>query len=321
MGWYCSSRWPEIRRDDYRWRLRYLNIGIGTLFGFQLVHNALALLVGSYLPSLLAVQPAIDGLAAPFIAVASVRNPDSPLRFSLSRRFVFRSGTLMATGISLLVLGSLGYLVRALEVDWGTAILALIGAVAAVGGVTVFGSSAVRMRVSRALQEHLFAHKYDYREEWRRVTDQLTEPSPDYDLAQQVLRALAGVLQSTGGAVWRSSVRGPLLPLAQLHTSWNAALSPDTSDHLRNFFHRHEYVLDLRSLPPAAEAMLDRTADLKALPSVRFLVPLMTENRLFGLAALNEPPAPMRLSWEDHDLVKLIARQASGFIALREAGA
>lgn len=306
-------------RDDYRWRLRYLNIGIGTMFSFQLVHNALAVMVGAYVPALLAILPAIYALAAPFIAIASVRNPTNPLRLNLSRRFVFRSGMLTVTGLTLLLLGILGYLVQALEGDWGAALMALITAIIVVGAITVFGSSTVRIRVRRFLEEHLFLHKYDYREEWRRVTEQLTEPSPDYDLPQQVLRALGGVLESAGGAVWRLSHQGLLVPLGQLHAGWDVPISAATTRTLQAFFEQREWILDLEDLPPSAAPLNVGASDLLALPSIRFLVPLMIENRLIGLAALTPPPGPRTLTWEDYDVVKLIARQASGFIALREA--
>lgn len=306
-------------RDDYRWRLRYLNIGIGTLFTFQLLHSALALMLGAYMPPLLAVQPAIYGLAVPFIAITAVRNPAIPLRLNLSRRFVFRGGMLMVTGVALLLLGLLGYLVQALEGDWGAAVLALVAALGVVGTITVSGSSAVRMRARRVLEEHLFAQKYDYREEWRRVTEQLTEPSLDYDLPQQVLRALGGVLESPGGALWRLSPKGLLVPLGQLHTRWNTPLSPDASRFLQSFFERREWVLDLDELPAAARSLPVEAPDLAALPDIRFLVPLMTESRLFGVAALTRPPGQRSLTWEDYILLTLIARQSSGFIALREA--
>lgn len=306
-------------RDDFRWRLRYLNIGIGTLFVFQLVDSALALMLGAYVPALLAVQPAIYALAAPFIAVASVRNPANPLRLNLSRQFVFRGGTLVASGLVLLLLGLLGYLVQAFGGDWGAAALALVTAVIAVGTVTLLGSATVRMRTRQLIEEHLFAHKYDYREEWRRVTAQLTEPSPDYDLPQQVLRALGRVLNASGGAVWRLSEQGVLVPSGRLHTPWDRPLAPATSATLRRFFEDREWILDLDDLPEPARELPAQCPDLAALPGVRYLVPLMSEARFSGLAALTAPPAPQTLDWEDYDVIKLIARQGAAFIALREA--
>ncbi|MEQ8783437.1 MAG: PEP-CTERM system histidine kinase PrsK [Roseibium album] len=306
-------------RDDLRWRLRYLNIGIGTLLGFQLLHNACALLFNDYMPTLVAVQPGVLALVTPFIALASLRNPRNPLRVNLSRRFVFGSGVLMGSGALLLLMGLLGYLVRALDGDWGAALIALIAIAATVAGITVVGSTSVRSRTRRWLEEHLFSTKYDYREEWRRVTEQLTEPSPDYDLPQQVLRALGRVLQSHSGALWKSTDPGVLIPCGAWHASWDRPLGPTTSARLTAFFEAHEWVLDLENLPEAARPDIIDRADLSNLAGIRFLVPLMTESKLFGLAALAQPQIAVSLSWEDHTLLKLIGRQAAGFLALREA--
>jgi len=306
-------------RDDLHWRLRYLNIGVGTLFVFELVHGATALLFNGYLPALVAVQGAVYALAVPFVAVASLRNAANPLRLNLSRQFVFRSGMLVATGVLLLTLGALGYLVRLLGGDWGAAVLALFAAVAGVTIATLYGASTVRLRARRLIEEHLFPRKHDYRDAWQRVTRQLTEPSPDFDLPQQVIRALSNVLHATGGGVWRLSPQGILIPIGQLHTGWNAPLSPATSQRLRQYFESHDWVLDLAHLEAPEEDAIAELPDIADLAEARFLVPLMAEARLFGVAVLNRPPLTERLTWEDYDVLKLIARQASGFVALREA--
>ncbi|MFU8816267.1 MAG: XrtA/PEP-CTERM system histidine kinase PrsK [Pseudomonadales bacterium] len=306
-------------RDDYRWRLRYLNIGIGTLFTYELLHNAFGLLFNAYVPALVVTLPAVFALAAPFVAIASVRNPTNPLRLNLSRRFVFRSGVLIAAGSVLLLLGALGYLVRVMDGDWGGALLALLGTAIVVAIVTLSGSTTLRAGARKLMEEHLFAHKYDYREEWKRVTEQLTEPNPDFDLAQQVLRALGRVMKSLGGGIWRYTPQGLLAPVGQLHTTWNRPFSPETGDRLRALFESDDSAIDLQDPPAAVRRILATSSDFPAMPGMRFMVPLMTDSGVFGIAALAQPAVDVELSWEDQDLLKLIGRQSSGFLALREA--
>jgi putative PEP-CTERM system histidine kinase len=306
-------------RDDLRWRLRYLNIGIGTLFAFQLVHNATALLFNGYMLALIAVQPAVFALAAPFIAVASLRNPRNPLRLNLSRQFVFRSGVLLATGAFLLALGALGYVVRLLDGDWVGAVLALLAVVVGVSAVTVFGAPRVRTRIRLMIEEHLYPRKHDYRDAWLRVTKQLTEPSPDFDLTQQTVRALGSVLHAHGGAVWRLTPQGSLVHIGQLHTDWRRPLAPATSRHLQRFFETHDWILDLNALPEPAQHLACECPDLFQLGGLRFVVPLMSDSGLFGIAGLTESTVPLQPTWEDYDVLKLIARQAAGFVGLQEA--
>ncbi|MEZ5561086.1 MAG: PEP-CTERM system histidine kinase PrsK [Pseudomonadales bacterium] len=306
-------------RDDLRWRLRYLTIGLGTLFGFELVHSACGLLFSSYLPWLLVIQPAVFGLAAPFIAIASLRNPRNRLRANLSRRFVFRSGVLIASGLLLLMLGGADYFARMLGGDWAAALLALSLTISVVVVLTLVGSERVRARLRRVLTEQVFASRYDYRAEWRRVTEELTEPSPDFDLAQQAIRALAGVLNANGGGIWRRNASGLLVPLQQLHTTWNEALTPETSSALIGFFGEREWVLDLQRLPEEAPEAIARADDLRQLDGLRVLIPLVTESGVFGVVGINDPLIPLRLDWEDYTMLKLIGREAAGFLALHEA--
>jgi putative PEP-CTERM system histidine kinase len=306
-------------RQDLRWRLRYLNIGLGTLFGFELANNACALMFYGYIPGLMAVQPAAIALASPFGADAAISNSRNRLNVNLSRHFVFRGGMLAATGIGLLTMGILGYLVRALEGDWNAALMTLAALVLVVGLVTISGSTSVRVRCRRWIEENLLASKYDYREEWRRVTAQLTEPSPDFDLPQQVLRALGRVLESDGGAIWRLSPQGQLLPLGALHANWAEPLAPAGSRQILDVFADRDVVIDFEDPADAAAVEALGTTELARIQDLRYLLPLVTESRLFGVAAMRKPLVPVTLTLEDRELLKLIARQAAGFIALREA--
>jgi len=45
----------------------------------------------------------------------------------------------------------------------------------------------------------------------------------------------------------------------------------------------------------------------------------MIEQSLFGIIVLKQPDIPMRLIWEDYDILKIIARQAAAFLAMQHA--
>ena len=52
-------------REDLRWRLRYLNIGLGTVFGFGVIHHASGLMFSAHIPTLIVLQPTVLALARP----------------------------------------------------------------------------------------------------------------------------------------------------------------------------------------------------------------------------------------------------------------
>ena len=69
--------------------------------------------------TLLVPQGYVYAIAAPFIAIASLRNRSHRMNVNLSRRFVFRTGTLLLAGGYLLIMGTAGYYVRFFGGEWG----------------------------------------------------------------------------------------------------------------------------------------------------------------------------------------------------------
>ncbi len=305
-------------RDDLRWRIRYLNIGLGIVFGYGVVHNACAVLFNGYVPSLYVLQPAIWALAVPFLAIASLRNRENPFRMNVSRGFVFRTGVLLVTGTFLLLMGLAGYYVQLFGGDWGTAAAVFAGALGLAGFLVLVGSSRVRSAARIAIARNLYEYKYDYRDDWQNVTRRLTEPHPDFNLGQQAIRVLMDVVHTSGGAVWHRTDAGSFVPQTQLHVDWNQPLTPGVARLIDVFFAEHEWVVDLTE-PSDASSKLQPLAD--ELTGMRYLVPLLVEDRLYGIAVLNHGVSSIPLMWEDFDMLKLVARQAAGFLALEQASA
>ncbi len=306
-------------RDDLRWRLRYLNIGLGIVFIFSMLHSALALLYGRPLEVLSSLQPALLALAAPLVAIASLRNRDNQLRLNLSREFAFRTGVLVSAGTLLLLFGLAGYYAELFGGDVATALVVLLATILAVGGFVVFGSTSVRARLRRFVAQNLYARKHDYRSVWARISSQLTEPSADFTLPQQGIRSILGVLEAPGGALWRLSETQTLVPHARMHTGWDQPLSPRLSAALCVFFAEREWIVDLENPPDELPgAVCVELAD--ALPGARFLVPLCVQGDLFGVVATTAPPLPTTLTWDDYDVLRLVSRQTAGLLALEHAG-
>jgi len=301
-------------RVDFQWRGRYLHIGLGLIFGFSLIQGAVCLLFKAHLGLLTLVQPMVLGLAAPLIAVASLRNRNNALRLNLSRQFVFRGGTLIATGSFLMLMAMGGYFLRATGNDAGSAAVLLLVTVAVVALFVIGGSTAFRARARRFVADHFFEQQHDYRAQWERVTEQLTEPSPDFTLEQQAIRSILGIFDAPGGALWRY-VDGQFRHAADLHTGWTGPITLATSSRVAACFEGALPIIELLG----NRSSLDRAAceEMMRFSDLRFLVPLKVHNTLIGMIGIKRPPLELTLSDEDRDLVRLVSRQAAGFLALR----
>jgi len=305
---------------DFRWRLRYLNIGLGLIFGFGLVTHALAVVNDGPVLVLVAIQPAVMAFLTPFVTIASLRNRTNQLRVSLSRNFFFRSGVLVSAGIFLLLVGSFGYLAELFAGDVGVSIAVLVGIAALALFIILVGSSRVRSQLRVQISKVLFEYRYDYREEWMRVTSQLTEPDPDFDLPQQALRAIVAVFHAKQSCIWLRNDSGAFIPLAHIEApAWAVALSPTISSEINTFYSQHDWVLDLRDVPEfgtKVEASLRSSSEFS---NADYLVPLFVESDLLGICMIGPSEAQLKLSWEDLDVIKLIATQCAGFLALSRA--
>lgn len=308
-------------RRDHEWNVKLLIIGLGIMFTYGFVLYADALLFHAMSLKLLVPQAYIYAIAAPFIAIASLRNRSHRMNVNLSRRFVFRTGTLLLAGGYLLIMGTAGYYVRFFGGEWGEVFQVFLVSAGLIGLAVVSVSAQVRNALRMAMVRNLYEFKYDYRDEWLRVTRELTQANPDEGLGQRAIHALIDLLHANLGAYWRMSSEGVLLPMTQLGGHWNAPLSPAGSKSLSDFFERYDWIIDLdeyRQRPGAYEG-LDLSADLDILQGARFAVPLPIEDRLFGVVAIGQPVTPMNLIWEDYDILKIIARQSAGFLALHHA--
>ena len=321
MGIVTLEQVARNTRRDHQWNIKFLIIGLGIVFGYGFVLYADALLFNKANLRLLVPLGYIYALGAPFISIASLRNSSHRMNVNLSRRFVFRTGALLFAGGYLLIMGTAGYYVRFFGGEWGEVFQVFLISVAIIGLAVIAVSTQVRNALRLAIARNLYEYKYDYRDEWMRVTGELTHVNVDEELGLRAIHALTDLLHANSGAYWRLSNEGVLLPMAQVGGHWNRPLSPAGSRSLVDFFERLDWIIDLDEYrrTPNAYDRLDLSLDLELLRGARFAVPLPIEDRLFGIIAIGEPSTPMTLIWEDYDILKIIARQTAGFLALHHA--
>ena len=317
MGLVLVEQLFRNTRRDYQWNMKFMSMGLALIFGYEFIMFADAVLFGTLSNTLLKVRPIADALAVPFIIIASGRNRHNVLNVNLSREFVFRSGVLFSTGTYLLLMAAGGYYLRLFGGSWGEVIEVLFIIVALVGLAILAGSAKTRNYLRVVIDRNLFEYKYDYRAEWRRITNTLTRSDADLSLGQRVVVSLADVLHSKYGAVWLREDNGLLLPYAHYHVNWDFHFSPADTTAISQFFGEREWVVDLDELRrnPAAYVDLPLTDRLAGDRDVRFIIPLFINEQLTGVVLLGQPNFELSLIWEDYDLLKVSARQAASVIA------
>jgi putative PEP-CTERM system histidine kinase len=304
-----------------RWALRYLYLGVGGLFTYDLFTYSQGLLLGGISADVWQARGFVMTLTVPFIAIAARRNPEWSLKVFVSRDIAFYATSVVAVGVYLLLMAIGGYVVRLVGGSWG-AVAQIVFFAAALGllGILV-ASSTLRRRTRVFLVKHFYRHKYDYREEWLRFIDTLSRGSPGETPQITAVRAVAQIIGSPRAALllceerpghWRMEAAWPG---GELLTDATGSLIAESALH--EFLERRQWVIDL------AEFERDRDIyESLALPAWltqrqawRLVVPVLLGQRLIGMLLLSEPPSGFQLTFEDRDLLKTTARHIATHLA------
>ncbi|MBV8589436.1 MAG: PEP-CTERM system histidine kinase PrsK [Acetobacteraceae bacterium] len=298
--------------QDARWHINLLCIALGGTFLYDLVLYSDAVLFRRVSPVLFEARPVVVTLAAPLIAIGASRQRHWEIPIHVSRTVVFHSATLMASGIFLLGLAGAGEVFRRNGSEWGlVAEISLIsGGILAVAVMLTSGSARSRLRA--LLVDHFFTHRYDYRQEWMRCIGTLSTAETYVGLHTRVIRAVAQVVDSPGGALF---VRDPGGAAFEWAGSWNmpAVMSPVPRDHaLPISFGQANAVVVLHDRALQAAAVGE-------LPRAWLAVPLNHLGKLIGFVVVARPRASFKLDQEVFDLLRVIGHEVASHVAEQRA--
>ena len=189
-------------RPEDRWAIKFLCLGLGGLFVYDFYLYANAALFTAMDAQVWAARGYVAALVMPLIAVSAARNPEWSAPVGLSRSMAFHTTSLLGAGIYLILMASAGYYLRLFGGEWGDVVQSVFIFAAAMVLVLVMFSGTLRARLRVFLSKHFFSYRYDYREEWLNFTRTLTEGQPGEQLCERAVEALAGLLESPGGALW-----------------------------------------------------------------------------------------------------------------------
>ena len=193
-----------IRRADAqaRWALRPLCVGLAGIFGFDLFLFANAMMLGRLSPDIWVARGLANALVIPLLALATARNPRWTIDMHMSRGVVFHSTALLVSGAFLVLVAAAGYFVRYVGGTWGDAIQIVLAFAALLVVAFVGSSGRFRAKLRVFVSKHFFSYRYDYREEWLRFTRMLSTEGSRHGVQERTVLALAGLVESPGGALW-----------------------------------------------------------------------------------------------------------------------
>lgn len=303
-----------------RWSLKFLCLGLGAYFAFDFYLFSDAMLFRRLNPDIWSARGVVVASIAPLLAVAAARNPTWSLDVSVSRQFVLHSTTLLGAAGYLLVMATAGYYIRFFGGTWGGLLQVSFLFGAGVLLVLALFSGTLRARLKIFLSKHFFSYRYDYREEWLRFTNTLSEEQPGARVQERCIEALARLVESPGGALWMRQETGAFEQVAQWNFPASSGSAVDAGSLLR-FFEKRQWVIDLGDCDRSAELYegLEIPDWLRAMPDAWLVVPLSLHESIEGFVVLARSRGRVTVNWEVSDLLKTAGRQAATYIAQARA--
>ncbi|WP_148862594.1 XrtA/PEP-CTERM system histidine kinase PrsK [Marinobacter fonticola] len=301
--------------------MKYLCIGIGGIFAYDFFMYADALLFGQISDSFWSARGAANAFFAPLFAVNVINTRKQPVDFQLSRNAVFHVGALIFAGGYLIFVALGGYYVRALGGAWGEALQVLFLTAFLALFAALLSSRRFRARLMIFISQNFFDYKYDYREEWLKMTQIFANLSEDPPLPERVVRVMADLVESNAGALWVKDEDNNYILQTAVNLPPPKYTMIDGSADMVSFFGKREWIIDLNEYhqDPVRYELLEIPDPILKFSDGWLIIPLYLGKDLYGICLIGSPYAKVELNWENFDLIRVVARQTCNVLAQADA--
>ena len=304
-------------RSEQKWAIKYLCLGLVGTFIYDFYMYSDSLLYQRIDPVLWDARGFIFALTVPIIGISISRDPLWSPEIFISRRVVFHTTTLLASGIYLMVMGIAGYYVRDYGGSWGLVAQAIFLFITIVVLILFVSSRRIRARLYVLVNKHFYPYKYDYRDEWSRFIRTISQSSVESELYHNTIKSIAQIIESPGGMLWLREDSG--FVCVDTWQMEHVADREPTGSPLPAFMEVNEFVISVDEflLQPEVYNRLGYLELPEWLKKIEpwLIVPLIYNELLIGFIVLDHAVARKNtFNWEDSDLLKTAARQVASYL-------
>ncbi|MBE9532919.1 MAG: PEP-CTERM system histidine kinase PrsK, partial [Proteobacteria bacterium] len=186
----------------HQWATKYLFVGIGGIFAYDFYMYSDALLFRSVDQDLWVARGVVHILAVPMLIISSARIKNWSLNIFVSRDIVLGSTVVLGGGLYLLIMTGAGYYIREFGGSWGEVIRVIFFILASILLFATLSSIRLRAQIKVFLGKHFYKNKYDYRIEWLRLTEDLSDTVRSREHYRTAIKAMAHIVDARAGLLW-----------------------------------------------------------------------------------------------------------------------
>lgn len=292
-----------------RLKIKFELLGAGALLAVMVFYYSQGLLFRTINMNLVPVRTVLLIVAVAMMAYSRLRRGNG-VNVYVSQQILYRSVVLLTVGVYLLGLGLMGEGMKYFG-DWSQRAMAItLAFVAGLGLIVTLLSETVRRKVRVFINKNFYRNKYDYRNQWLQFTDRLSSAKNDDDLLRSIITGFCDTFGMGCGALFLLEQERATYQVAASIEMDNATLTFREKDAAIEFIANGKWVVDpVQGCPEIGDE--EQKTFFKA-NAIFFAIPLFMNERMGGFIVLGRPlNRDESYSYEDFDLMKTLARQAS----------
>jgi putative PEP-CTERM system histidine kinase len=305
---------------ESRWAVKFLFFGIGGMFFYDFYFYTDALIFNMVDVDIWNTRGFVNAIAVPFIAMSIIRNKGWSIDIFVSRELVFNGAAVIGVGFYLLLMATGGYYIRTYGGGLGgVAQLAFFFGASGLLFILMF-SAKMRARLRVFIVKHFRHYKYDYREEWLRIIRLLSTKQVRQELQENSIRVLADIVESSEAGLWVRDEAGVYNAVATWNMDVFEKYSEKDFSSMLKFLHQWQWVIDLDEYVEVPDLYQDLELPDWIEGETKFwlIVPLMLQTKIYGFVILGHSRVPIRIGWEERDLLLTAGRQITSYFALMD---
>lgn len=293
------------------WKVKFELLGAGSFLVLLLIYYSQGLLYRSINMNLAPVRSFALLLAVVMIFYSQARR-GSGVKIAVSRTVFYKSVVIFFVGIYLMALGLLGEGMKYFGEGFQRSMLIVIAFLSGLGLVVVLLSGSIKRKITVFLYKNFYQNKYDYRNQWLKFTECLSSYTSGEGLLSSILAGYCDTFGMGGGVLYLANEDRSGFSLAATLEMEPAQTFFTMDDPVVGLMGEREWVIHVKDDIEGMDSAASRFAEAE---SITFFVPLLLNKALDGFIAIGRPiNRDESYNFEDYDLMKTFARQASSAI-------
>jgi putative PEP-CTERM system histidine kinase len=289
-----------------RWRIKFEAIGMGAILSVLIFYYSQGLLYRSINMNLIPMRSAVIIISSLLIGYSKLFRGNN-VRIEVSRFILYRSLTLVTIGFYLLLLGLIGEGMRYFGVYFSRELSIFVAFASGIAILIALSSGRLRRKMTVLISKHFFPHRYDYRTEWLKFTEQLSLCRNSPETQDAILLAYQETFGLQGAGIYLLDREREMMTSAATHNLRGNMPELSAGSPLISYFREKKRVFsvfDDEHIPTAEETSFIEKSGAKQ------IVPLTESDDVQGFIVLGEQLVRETFTYEDFDLMKTFARQA-----------